>query len=586
MWEKLIRSGKLRVWTKTIMILFFLALLLWIARYWHFKDFGLYEDDLTVIPNVMGMTSSQYFDLLIDHLGMLHPHGRPLSNSFIYTFTFLGNGKSFNDLYLFGFGIETLNLVLFYYLLKRLFDEKFAVIGGISFVLFSADTTQAYLTHAYALHPTLLFLLLAFHSYLSGKRWLLYIFGVLILFTYEASYFILLAAPLLSLRWDKKLLKELGINTVLLFLIIAGVYVFRSSVGDFRSIDLTVNNLLITPVLHMIEGPIVAMGTYLYRPLQAIRAINSEVGIAILGSFIVFVLVLTRIFSGESDNSNEFIDSIRRNKFSALRESIKNRRYPSQFPTHLKRLVKLTIIGIIFIVLAYPLTFTVRAYAISGRDTRVHFAAVVGAAILCTCLSKLLFSISEYYKHRRIMIVSMSLLFAFLMGYGFVIQRDYINAWDYQQEFWREIVRITSDADEGTVILVEPTGLKYTRQIDANTWNLPRVLDQIYKYPSDWEDPPRVYRLVPGWQDHILGESGQFIVNASTTIAPAVLYREIPSTDVIFIETYSGRLSRRTEPLVLFGKSYELYKTPAHVVMYDENVLYDFLVGSDLLNGD
>ena len=34
------------------------------------------------------------------------------------------------------------------------------------------------------------------------------------------------------------------------------------------------------------------------------------------------------------------------------------------------------------LILAYPLTFTVRAYAISGRDTRVHLGAVLGAALL------------------------------------------------------------------------------------------------------------------------------------------------------------------------------------------------------------
>ena len=66
-----------------------------------------------------------------------------------------------------------------------------------------------------------------------------------------------------------------------------------------------------------------------------------------------------------------------------------------------------------------------------------------------------------------------------MTGYGFIIQRDYVNAWQYQRAFWTELLPLIQDAGDYNVILVDPQALKDTRQIGANYWNLPRVLYQL-----------------------------------------------------------------------------------------------------------
>ncbi|MEJ2571042.1 MAG: hypothetical protein P8Y98_10930 [Anaerolineales bacterium] len=579
--DRLHLSEKANRRIKSLFSILFLLLLLWIARYWHFKEFGLYEDDLTIIPKVMGMNGSQYLNLLVDHLSMLYPHGRPLSNSFEYTFTFLGGGNDFIDLYLMGFAIVSINVCLFYWLLKRLFNHSFALIGGIAFVLFSADTTQAFLTHSHQIHPSLMFLLLGLHSYLSGRRVLTYIFGVLILLTYETPFFMLLVAPLFKMQWDKKLLKEFSINAAILVLIIGGMYVFRSQVGDFRSIEPSFQNLVVTPILHMIEGPAVALGTYFYRPVQALMNIRLEIIVAVIVGFLLIYAVVDRTAPEGWEGVQGLVSSIRTEGFPSFKYLLTKRRLPYDLPEDIQKFLKLLVIGAALLVLAYPLTFTIRAYAISGRDTRVHIAAVIGAAMIWACVGWLLLALAESFGKRRIAAILFSVIFAFLVGYGFVIQKDYIDAWKYQQEFWTELTQITSDADEGTVILVDPVGLKDVRQIGANTWNLPRVLDQIYVFPSEWENPPRVYRLIPGWQERIVDAQGQFIVNAATVLSPAPLYRVVPSTDVIFIETSSGHLQRGEEPLVLSDTSYDLYHGSSPSRSYEENILYEFLIGDE-----
>ncbi len=576
--RSLSQSKLVQSWGRDAFVFIFLAAILWVARYWHFTEFGLYEDDLTLIPKLMEMSGSQYLSLLINHLSILYPHGRPLHNSFIYTFAFLGTGDGFRDLYLFGFIITAINIFLLYALLKRLFDHSFALVGGIAFAVFSADTTQAFLTASFGIHPSMTFLLLALHSYLSRRRLLAYILGVLILFTYEAPYFILLAAPLLSLRWDKKLIRELLVNGVILFALILSVNAFRSAVGDFRGVGLTVPKIIITSIVHMIQGPIVTIGTYFYRPIQALRAINLEVFTASVVAFIPFNIVLYRSFPERWTEVRDFLHSLREHGLMSIRSIMRIRSLPPSIPCGLDRILKLMVIGAMMLVLAYPLTFTVRAYAISGRETRGHFAAVVGAAILWACVGWMLLAIGESYRRRRIVVAILSGLFALLVGFGFTIQRDYVDAWKYQQEFWTELTQLIPDVEEGTVILVEHEGLKETRQIGANTWNLTRLLDQIYTFPSEWEIPPRVYRLLPWWRLFIVGEDGLFILDETTTMAPAPFYRNVPSTDVIFIETATGDLRRRTEPLEVDGELYPLYPHSTIIHQFEKNFLYDYFI--------
>ncbi len=571
-------SERGRTWLKNSLVLLFLAAILWVARYWHFTEFGLYEDDLTLIPKLMEMSGSQYLSLLIEHLSILYPHGRPLHNSFIYTFAFLGTGDGLRDLYLFGFVITAINIFLFYALLKRLFDHSFALVGGIAFALFSADTTQAFLTASFGIHPSMTFLLLALHSYLSSRRLLAYILGVLILFTYEAPYLVLLAAPLLSMRWDKKLIREALINAVILFVLILGVYEFRSAVGEFRGVGLTVPKIITTSIVHMIQGSIVAMGTYLYRPVQALSAIDIEIFTASVGAFILFNIVLSRSLPERWEGIRDFLNSLRQLGLSSIPNILRTRDLPLRIPHELDRLLKLAVAGGFMLVLAYPLTFTVRAYAISGRETRGHFAAVVGAAMLWACVGWMLLAIGESYRRRQIVVALLSGLFALLVGFGFIIQRDYVDAWKYQQEFWTELTQLIPDVEEGTVVLVEHVGLKSTLQIGANTWNLPRVLDQIYTFPSEWENPPRVYRLLYKWRRNIVGEDGLFVLDQTTTMAPTPFYRNVPSTDVIFIETATGDLKRRTEPLELDGELYTLYPNSTIVHQFEKNFLYDYFI--------
>jgi hypothetical protein len=231
-------------------------------------------------------------------------------------------------------------------------------------------------------------------------------------------------------------------------------------------------------------------------------------------------------------------------------------------------------------ILAYPLTFTIRAYAISGRDTRVHFAAILGASILWGAFAWLLVAVGEAVRKRWLAAGLLAVILGGLAGFGFVIQRDYARSWELQRSFWAQVVALCPDLDEGTVILVAPEAFTDTRQIAANHWNLPRVLDQIYSFPADWDDPPRLYRLVPGWEEHIVAGDGRLRLDAQTVLAPPSLYGEVEPDHVIYLEAEGGGLARRAGALTVGEADYGLKALGEAGSQLAPGFLFRYLVGA------
>jgi hypothetical protein len=167
---------------------------------------------------------------------------------------------------------------------------------------------------------------------------------------------------------------------------------------------------------------------------------------------------------------------------------------------------------------------------------------------------------------------------ALLAGYGFVIQRDYVNAWQYQRQFWSELVPLIPDAGQGTVILVDPQALHDTRQIGANYWNLPRVLYQLYNFPGNVTSIPVVNRLEAGWQNTLIGSDGLVQVNAVTVYSVPGYYGEYDPHNTILIQAEGGHLVR-VESVVIDGQEYALKPVSAPVLPgLPRGFLYDLMI--------
>jgi hypothetical protein len=294
---------------------------------------------------------------------------------------------------------------------------------------------------------------------------------------------------------------------------------------------------------------------------------------------VIFFGVFNALPLNGLDEIRSFFSGVKRKGLRSL-AAIFNKKVDSiSIPNSMVSVFKALSTGLVLLLLAYPLTFTVRARAISGRDTRVHFAAVVGAAIVIGCVCLLILLISTAYRRKMIGSIVLAFSFALLMGYGFVVQKDYEDAWKYQKTFWTEAVRLIPDVKSGTVIIVEPQAFEDTVQIGANIWNTPRVLEFLYNFPAEWEEPPRLYRLISGWQNNLIQDGFTLKLDENTTLSPPTLHRTVESTDIIFLQVRSDRLTRRLEPLDIDNLEFPVKQASSFgEPPFEKGILFDVII--------
>jgi hypothetical protein len=543
-------SGHLPTFLLDLLIL---SVIFWVVRYWHSSHFGLYEDDLTLIPGAVAQQSGELLKSVWETSITFEGQGRPLHHGLIQLFSKFGYSvNSLQGLYWTGYVITIINIGLFYWLMVRVANRQFALIAGLCYVLYSADTTQAYLTLSLGVQPTLTFLFFAFHSYMSGRYAPAYLFASVILFGYETPFLVFLAAPILMKDWNIKTTRKLILHGFILGLILLVVYLFRKYMGSGLREELDLRDMIFISIKHILKGPLVSLGSYFFRPFELIKLIDPEIRIAVIVSFFPF-LWLFSWFTGKTKLSlNDF------------QHIFKLKREQHVLDNEVKLFIQLIFSGIIMLIGSYALSFTVSTGFVAGRATRVHMPGVAGASVLLACGIYFLVVLSKSIHWRRVINIAIALEMSLMVGYGFTIQRDYVNAWQTQQRFWTDLLPLIVDADTNTVILVDPSVFNDISQIGANTWNLPRILNQIFVYPPnqknipDLQAAPRVYRLAAGWEQSIVAADGKFQLNATTTISPPSLYKEVDSSQVIFIDTLGSTFIRERTSLQLGGSSYLL----------------------------
>ena len=506
-----------------------LAATIWIAHYWQFLSFGLYEDDWFRIGRIVHVGWNELGHILLEGGGQ----GRPLHDGFIYFFSYLGMKMGGLDVvYLIGYTIAVINAMLFYLLLKRLSDQPvFWWTGALLFALFPADSTDVLLTHSLGIQPSLTLLLGAFHAYLSDRIFWAYLLIVLTLFCYETFFPLFLAAPLLRQIGRPKGAERAGLlrHAVIMALIFLAVILLRKLFigGMGAASTLGISEVVAMAFKQVVVGAMVSMAMLVYRPVQALFVAN---GPMIFGMLLLCLALM--VASGPGPDPGGL-----------------GMRWPAQR--------KLAMAGLCMLLLAYPLTFTVPASMISGRESRVHAAAVVGASILVASAITSLWSMAGNRQLGRLASLCVAAYLSLLVGFGWVVQADYVSGWRYQQAFWGDVLRLCPDLSDGSVVLIESHRIfKRPAQIKAQGWTLPVVLDAIFAFPADWQSVPRVYQLHEKWQQRIVFDGDLFrLVEATEWLpflkpAPQEIYA---GKDVILLQMDHGRLTRRSE-ITIQGK--------------------------------
>ena len=229
--------------------------------------------------------------------------GRPLQHNLVFLLGCLsGRLGVLLPAYWLAYSIVAMNCVLFYILLLKLGDGLVALVGGLAYALFSAATTQAFLYHAFGLPQALTFLILATLAHLSKRRVLAYVLSLGALLSYETAYLVFLGVPLLEQEWNKSWTKRLAFHVAIGLAILGIVAGVRATVGEERVLGLTATDLLEVSFIHTLEGPLVALGSYLLRPVQAVLALDLEIGLVSLVSFLAFWAGLSWVGSFHQHN--------------------------------------------------------------------------------------------------------------------------------------------------------------------------------------------------------------------------------------------------------------------------------------------
>jgi len=559
-----------------------LVIVVWIARFQHSSEFGLYEDDWTIIPKAIDMSLKELTDFVSDYVTHFRGQGRPLHHSFIYLLSNLGwNLGGLQGIYILGFVIVSFNAILFYLLLRRIHSHQLAIVGALAFALYSADSTQAFLTHALGLQTALTLFLLASHSYISRKYVLSYILILVSLLTYETPYLVFLAAPLLSHPWDKGLPKAMARHFLILTVLFIGVYFVRLAVGDPNTVSLGIAGSLSTSIRHMVQGPIWSLGAYLYRSIQTYQSLDIGITVLIGLSFTVLFLILYHWAIDRSDNEASVVAVEYYQLSKDAGEKTGRKLLSLMNEDRVRTPLKLAAVGAAMLVLAYPITFTTEPYLIYGRVTRNHFAAVVGNSLL---IAATWMAFVEAFRNEWFRLIGsfvLAISFASMLGFGQVVQRDYAQGWAIQREFWGELLEIIPDAGEGTAVIVDSSGMKESVHIGANVWNMPRVLERIIEFPEHWNPPPSVYKMYGGWLDYLQEANGTIVLDHLVALTPRDHVREVSSVDMILIITDGGGVARQNSPIVLDGEEYPL-RTPSDPVLpaLEKKTLYSILIPS------
>ncbi|ACB51644.1 hypothetical protein cce_2294 [Crocosphaera subtropica ATCC 51142] len=507
-------------------IFLLLAIVIGITDFLYFTRFGLYEDDYSRIPFAMEAgwigSGSGLGRFILNNILIEQGQGRPFHDILIVLFSWIGNKLGgFHSIYLIGYFIITINAFLFYTLLKRLtLPNIFIFTSVLAFALFPADTTQPFLTHSLGIQPSITFLLIALNCYVSGKKKLSYLVILGSLLSYEPMFPVFLAAPLLKNKWDLRLYRKLIKHTLLMAFIVVFVIFIRQLSGETRASDVDIVIAFQTVVSHMIIGPIVSLKMFVYRLFTTLKGLNLKSLLIIVPSWIGLFWIFSTIKANLSEQSKEFIPIIR---IGTLRLKITE---------DYRLLLKFLLIGILMTVLAYPFALSSSASIINGRSSKVHAAAVVGASMVCACVCSAIWFIANQYGKKYVGTALLATFLALLMGFGLLVQQDYVLSWQYQRAFWTDIDTLCADMTENTVILVDNhNNLRGVKQIQSFFERPSLVMSHLYQFPKDWKPQPKLYYLRENWQDNIVSDKNLWQLNSITTTAPGLGYGALKSVD-------------------------------------------------------
>jgi hypothetical protein len=159
------------------------------------------------------------------------------------------------------------------------------------------------------------------------------------------------------------------------------------------------------------------------------------------------------------------------------------------------------------------------------------------------------------------------------------IQEDFVRAWQNQRSFWANVLEVAPDMTENTLIFVIDTNLPRTSFILSNSWADPIILGQLFEFPKEWLNPPRLFVGNRGWRRAVAreGDHLKWVVPEALWVAH---WETLPDSNVIFLEMENGKLVRRFGSTNIHGLDLNWKTAPADAKLnFEKGPLYRYLIG-------
>lgn len=520
---------------KDLTIYFFYAIVIFLAFYLKFGSFGLYEDDYWYLAIPANSDWNEFVQFIKAQLvNTVENRGRYIGAVFPFLLSYLTyhvGGLKF--VYLFGVLLVAVNSLLIYKILKKAFPVNLAIIAGLIFSLYPADTTKALIVHIYNLNTSLLCALGGLLLFLNNRKVLGYFVAFLSMLNYENAFLPFVLAPLLAtLNWDKKLIRNLIVHWLIIGAYFILLVFLRKTSGEVTINNIETSQFIYNTMKSLVLGPLTAALAFFIAIYESISNFN-QVYFNVIATFILIGLGSCLYFSDSikiSLNSNDLKD------YSINRTVI----------------LKTFCIAITLTVIGYAFGFSHEPFVFKGRMTSVHFGGALGMSLLA---ASIIYFVYIYLKNnllKKFYIVFFSLFMSFLAGYGMIIQNDYIKSWNLQKKFWSKVIELCPDVKENTLILVMKKNTRETDYALSYSWASPLILENLYEFPYEWKRKPKV-EIIDSALDYMIFDVGkkQYFKPKYTVGYDYKNLIEIENGNFILLEMNNHELKRLTGKLKL-----------------------------------
>lgn len=509
-----VRTGSIRTFALAALALTATAFL---AHFLHFRHFGLYEDDYWSIANTYNCSFHQLG--VIAHYDFRYwPTGRPLNHLLPSVLSVVGYRLGgLPAMYLIAAAWLSLNGILVYSIARRFLSMRAALVAGIAYLVFPADTTKELLIHVSHIQGAMTFLLLGLLLWLSGgwKQVLSYPVAALSLLSYETAFIGFLLAPLLvhaskpERRWRRWLVHGITCGAILF-----AIAIIRVKTGDSRSVAVLDEPLMDAwrSLSSMVLGPLTDLWAYVHAGYTGMAHVSGVAALSWLG-ILLPVIVYWRAARRATDTGE----------------------------TTGTALGPLATACAITWAASYALTLVnYPPTQVIGRLTSTHIAAGWPVALLCGCGCEAL--MRHRQKLTALWVAALAGALMLLLAYTQYVQRQYMHAWSHEKAFWRQVLALCPDVDAHTSIIV--TGLPYIQQhpyILVNSWADYHACVHLFGLTSDNSGPKFANLGAMGPQISFKREGDRVLWTPefwSNTFLP------IDPADLILLKSDGGHLTR------------------------------------------